>query len=362
MPEAQAAVARPARSIGFRLSASFAAVVALMALGSAVSLWQLQIVRRQAQRLYQVDAKALAVLRVHTDVLTFRANLEGLVERREVERFAAEAAAHRAVFDGDVDRAIAALQATPGADQPSILRLLETIRINLPVHAADVTELARMGEWQAVRRRLENQVKVMSQVTGSVVEQIERDVAREQAETLQSIQRVQRQAAWTLLLTGLLTVVTAATLGTVATRRITRPLSRLVSAARALAGGDFQHQLPASGDEELRNMATVFNQTAARLRQLYGALQRSAQEWEQTFDSIETPIVLAGEGGRIARLNQAARQLTGRPFSELVGRPLREVDAGEPWASPGGWPSRPRRAALPSIPRCATSGAAVPGT
>jgi PAS domain S-box-containing protein len=322
----------PRSTIGFRLSASFATVVVLMAIGSAVSLWQLQIVRRQAQRLYRVDAKALAVLRVHTDVLTFRANLESLVDTRQVDRFAAEAAAHRAVFDGDVDRAIEALRATPGVDQPSILRLLETIRLNLPVHAADVTELARMGEWQAVRRRLENQVKVMSQVTGSVVEQIERDVAREQAETLQSIQRVQRQAAWTLLLTGLLTLVTAAALGTVATRRITRPLARLMGGARALAGGDFAHQVPDSGDEELQNLATVFNQTAAQLRKLYGALQRSAQEWEQTFDSIETPILLAGDEGRIARLNRAARDLAGRPYVDLIGRPLAEVEAGQPWS------------------------------
>jgi PAS domain S-box-containing protein len=450
-------------TIGFRLTASFATVLLLMAVGSAVALWQFQIVRRQAERLSQVDLKAVAVLRVHTDVLTFRANLESLVDNGQVDRFAAEAASHRAVFTGDVDRAIEALRATPGTDQLTIVRTLETIRVNLPTQADDVTELARVGEWQAVRRRLENQIKTLSQVTGSMVEQIEGEVAREQAETLLGIQRVQRRAVWTLLLTGLLTLLTAAALATLATRRITRPLARLVKGAQALARGDFEHQVGVSGDDEVQNMATVFNQTAEKLRELYGALRRSeeyfrslienasdlitvlgpdgrilyvspscqrvmghaledvigqdvfsfievsehaenlrgalvrpeaptvgsrpialtfrhpdgsrrvleavvsslpesgallvvnwrditdrkqaekrevelrkalqtaAREWEQTFDSIETPILMVRGGARIVRLNRAARDLTGRPFDQLIGCPLAEVDPGQPW-------------------------------
>ncbi|HEX6739303.1 MAG TPA: ATP-binding protein [Vicinamibacteria bacterium] len=448
------------RTIGFRLAASFAAMVVLMMLGSAVAVWQFQIVRRQAQRLYLVDSKAVSVLRVHTDVLTFRANLEGLVETRDLERFAAEAAIHRAVFAADVDRALEALRATPGPEQQTMLRTLETIRLNLPVHADDVTDLARLGEWQAVRRRLENQVKSLGQSTGAMVEQIEREVAREQAATLEGIERVQRQAAWTLSLTGLLTLLLAGWLGLVATRRITRPLGRLRVGAQALARGEFDHQVEVGGDDELKDMADVFNRAAGQLRELYRALTRSeehfrslienasdlivvlspegqvryvspssrrvvgrdlrelvggdvfsfvepgegaeelrsalarpsaaagrtlalvfrhadgsrrvleavlstlpssadvvvncrdvtdrtqaeqreaelrtalltaAREWEQTFDAIETPMLMVREAGRIARLNRAARELAQRPYDELVGRALTEMEAAEPW-------------------------------
>ena len=64
--------------LGSRLTLSFAAVVLLMVVGSAVAFWQLEVTRRQAERLYSVDRKAQAVSRVHRDILSFR---ESMAER-----------------------------------------------------------------------------------------------------------------------------------------------------------------------------------------------------------------------------------------------------------------------------------------
>jgi PAS domain S-box-containing protein len=60
--------------------------------------------------------------------------------------------------------------------------------------------------------------------------------------------------------------------------------------------------------------------------------EAAATEWETTFDSMETPILIVGAEGRIARLNRAARRLSGvRSCDAIVGRALASVATGEPW-------------------------------
>jgi signal transduction histidine kinase len=68
------------------------------------------------------------------------------------------------------------------------------------------------------------------------------------------------------------------------------------------------------------------------LRDLLGA---AASEWRATFDAIEMPIFIIGAGGRIERLNRAARALAGRPFGELLGHRLAEVGEGGLWQEGG---------------------------
>jgi PAS domain S-box-containing protein len=61
------------------------------------------------------------------------------------------------------------------------------------------------------------------------------------------------------------------------------------------------------------------------------ALERASREWRSTFDAIEWPIVVAGAGGLVVRLNRSAQQLGGMEFQEMVGRPLESIAPWEPW-------------------------------
>ncbi len=67
----------------------------------------------------------------------------------------------------------------------------------------------------------------------------------------------------------------AATLGLAITRSITQPLARLVEGSKALARGEFQHQVSVTGKDELAHLGQVFNDTARRLQDLYATLQQS---------------------------------------------------------------------------------------
>lgn len=66
---------------------------------------------------------------------------------------------------------------------------------------------------------------------------------------------------------------------------------------------------------------------------LLAAVEEAASDWRRTFDAVEMPIIIAGPGATIARINRAARMLAGREYGELIGKPFAAAGDGEPWAS-----------------------------
>src|SRR5262249_50009192 len=142
-----------------------------------------------------------------------------------------------------------------------------------------------------------------------LVKEIDAEVAVERTQALEEIGRAQRRATLTLLGTALVTLLAATGLGLVVTQSIARPLRRLDVGVRALARGDFQHQVAVIGQDEMASLATMFNDMASRLRRLYAALRDAAEDWERTFDAMEVPILMLDREGRVALLNRAAREL-----------------------------------------------------
>jgi len=63
---------------------------------------------------------------------------------------------------------------------------------------------------------------------------------------------------------------------------------------------------------------------------LRAAIEESAAEWRQTFDSVRTPIIITDEKGVVRRLNDAAAELAERVRSEIAGTPLSALGDG-PW-------------------------------
>ena len=63
---------------------------------------------------------------------------------------------------------------------------------------------------------------------------------------------------------------------------------------------------------------------------LQAAIEESAAEWRQTFDSVRTPIVITDEKGVVRRLNDAAAELAERVMKEIPGTPLSALGDG-PW-------------------------------
>ena len=131
------------------------------------------------------------------------------------------------------------------------------------------------------------------------------------------------------LIAGLILVMVGA--ATAYGRRLNRQATR-----DALERATYVEGLQAA-EESLRKAHThlekrVEDRTRA-LRESEAALRRSAEEWQRTFEAIDSPVMILGPDGRVRRLNRAAAERAGRPRPPSRGWRWRSMGPGEPWSS-----------------------------
>src|SRR6202140_2722287 len=308
-------------NIGPRLILGFVFIILSMLAADAVILWQFHMIRIQAGRLNDVDQKLVAVLRVHTGLLAFHDQLEGLADAEDADRLLIEAGPLRTAVLEDIRRATSALSLAPFDPRrdPTILPTLHVIQSALPSELEAITTLATSGDWRAVHLRLAKEVTPLESLTSALVENVDHEVGEEQAQTVLNIKRVQRLVFLVVPLTAALTLLIAATLGVAITRSITRPLARLVEGSKALARGQFQHQVSIIGEDELAHLGQVFNDTAHRLRDLYTTLQRSEDRLRLVIDTIPAYAWSARPDGSVDFINQRFLEFTGRSMKDMLG-------------------------------------------
>ena len=255
-------------NIGPRLISVFVLIILLMLAGDAIVLWQFHVVRLQAERLNGLDQELAAVLRVHARLLAFHDRLEEIANYEDSQHLIDEAGSLNNAVLEDTERAKIILSKLPSSVEPdpTILPTLEVIQRALQTQIEAITNLATLREWGAVRLRLANQVRPLEFLASSLVEKVDREVSEEQAQAAHNIRRVQRRVFLMVPLTVIFTLLIAGSLGLMITRSITKPLARLVEGSRKLAQGDFQHQVPVEGQDELADLSQVFNDTAQQLQ------------------------------------------------------------------------------------------------
>ena len=308
-------------NIGPRLILGFVFIILSMLAADAVVLWQFHLVRTQAERLNDIDQKLVAVLRVHSSLLAFHDRLDALADSEDAGGLVTEAGPLRTAVLEDIRRATSALSLLPLDLQrdPTILPTLHVIQSALPSQLEAVTTLAASGDWRAVHLRLENQVRPLESLTSGLVEKVDHEAGEQQAQTVLNIRRVQRRVFLIVPLTAVFTLLIAGTLGLAITRSITRPLVRLVEGSKALARGEFQHQVSVTGKDELAHLGQVFNDTARRLRDLYATLQSSEDRLRRVIDTMPAYVWSTLPDGSVDFLNQRLLEFTGRSPEDLVG-------------------------------------------
>src|SRR6266404_5708865 len=308
-------------NIGPRLILGFVSIILSMLAADAVILWQFHLVRTQAERLNGIDQKLVAVLRVHTSLLAFHDRLEELADSQDAGRLVTEGGPLRTAVLEDTRRAMSALSQMPFALQrdPTILPTLHAVQSALPSQLEAISALATSGDWRAVRPRLANQVTPLESLTSALVENVDHEVGEEQAQTVLNLRRVQRLVFLMVPLTALVTLLIAATLGLAITRSITQPLAQLVEGSKALARGEFQHQVSVSGNDELAHLGQVFNNTASRLRELYATLQSSEDRLRLVIDTIPAHVWSTRPDGSVDFVNQRFLEFTGRSMEDILG-------------------------------------------
>jgi C4-dicarboxylate-specific signal transduction histidine kinase len=264
-------------NIGPRLVLCFALIIVSMLAGDLAILWQFHIVQSQAERLNAYDEELASVLRVHSDMLKSRDELESLAAAKNADRMNAGAQRMNEAFAEDTRRAQGALLAVHSDDAfgSTILPTLTVVQSTLQSLTGSMIGLAEADDWNAAQSRLANEIRPLELSTATLVERVDREVKEEQARGALRIKRVQQRVFLLLPISALSTLLVAGILGTAITRSITRPLEILVEGSQRMAQGDFEHPVAIRGNDELARLGKVFNQTARQLKELYESLQSS---------------------------------------------------------------------------------------
>jgi PAS domain S-box-containing protein len=110
--------------------------------------------------------------------------------------------------------------------------------------------------------------------------------------------------------------------------------------ARLILSGEVRHfyfngrRMDVGGEQFL--VGTGFDVTERRRaeaeqKRLQSAVERSAAEWKETFDTVTTPILIMERSGAVVRVNRAALDLSGLSEEKIAGRPIDAIGDGEPW-------------------------------
>lgn len=263
-------------NIGSRLTLCFVFIILAMLLGNAVMLWQFFRARSQAERLSGVDQELIAVLQTHVNLMSFYESLDLLAQSENADLLVEDAEDLRKALLENRRRSGISLSRLPPEVQldPTLPPALEAIQEVLPAQLEAIIDLAKANEWEAVRRRLANQIRPLESTSSALAENIARQVGEQRTQAVLNITQAQRRILLIVPITTGLTLLFAAFLGWAITRSITQPLGRLMEGSEALGGGDFSHRVPAAGRDEIARLGSVFNGMIVRLQELYRELQR----------------------------------------------------------------------------------------
>ena len=123
-----------------------------------------------------------------------------------------------------------------------------------------------------------------------------------------------------VVLGGVLAALLATLVGWGVARMIARPLRRMQRAAERLVEEetDAEQETPVA---EIQDLARAIRRAAGELRDRQSRQLRDRSELAALVEAVSEGIIQVAPDGRIARLNQAARELLGLP-SDAVGRPV----------------------------------------
>src|SRR5260370_943737 len=319
-------------SIHRRLTVCFVFLIVLMLVGEGALLRQLHLIRAQADRLDGLIEELIEVQSVHTSLQSFYDRLGVSAQSEDSVRLLREWDTLRTGLLDDAQRTQAGFRDLPSEAKvdPTVLTTLESIERTLPSHLDAIRVLAASGDWEAVHLRLERQLRPLEFLSSELVKDVHREAGEQRTQAVLDIARTEHRMFLVVPITGFVTLLIAAGLGVAITRSITEPLGLLMEGFKALARGEFQHQVCVIGEGELAHLGRVFNETTGKLRDLHETLRNREEVLRQSeyrlrtiIDAIPVMAWVAGPDGELQIHNQGWLAYTGLPREQLLGHAWR---------------------------------------
>ena len=194
----------------------------MMIVCDGVLLWQLREVRSQVDLLKGVDGELIEVLRVHGELFSFYERLGVAARSEDQGQLVAVSEALRSDVLAEAQRTESVFRHLPPAVKvdATVLPTLESIENTLPSHLDAIRALAAAGEWAAVRDRTDKQVQRLEFLSAQLVKDVARDVEEQRTQAALNIAHVEHRIVFTAIVTGFVTLFTAAFFGWATALRI----------------------------------------------------------------------------------------------------------------------------------------------
>src|SRR3984885_4103337 len=209
-------------NIGRHLALCFALLIGIMVACDGVLLWQLREVRSQVELLKGVDGKLIEALRAHGDRFSFYERLSHAARSENLDQLITVSEALRTGILDQTKRTEAVFSHLPSAvkGDETVLPTIETIENTLLSHLDAIRALAASGEWADVRSRTDDQVQRLEFLSSQLVEDVARDVEEQRTQAALHIEIVERRIILAVIVTGFVTLFTAAFFGWATALRI----------------------------------------------------------------------------------------------------------------------------------------------
>ncbi|MEO5378643.1 MAG: diguanylate cyclase [Magnetococcus sp. DMHC-6] len=100
-------------------------------------------------------------------------------------------------------------------------------------------------------------------------------------------------------------------------RSVVLKISHIIEAMMRISKGDLQHQIPVSGQDELSDMARIFNQMAEQVQRSHTGLQQEENKLRTILLSALEGIVVTDPNQRVVLVNPSASRLLGKTEEQI---------------------------------------------
>ena len=205
-----------------RLTLAFILLIALIAVGNGLVIWQFQAARLQTNRLTSAQQQLSAAFQLQVNLLSFHQTLRDLSASTDARRLSAETAALRTTLSDQGLRLRTALGSLPANTpvDPALLPLMESIQATLPAQLEAINALTLSEDWTTIRRRLRDELPPLELQTSELVVRIDQRARDELAQAQARMKRVQTTVLVVVPATAIGSFIVAAILGWSVVRRI----------------------------------------------------------------------------------------------------------------------------------------------
>jgi len=133
----------------------------------------------------------------------------------------------------------------------------------------------------------------------------------------------------TLLLITLVIIFAATWFGLYLAKGITVPIQQLAEGTHAVAQGNWDYQIEASGDDEIGTLVDSFNGMTRDLKQMTFEIERRGRYMETLLANVNAAVIAVDAGGQITAWNKAAEKMFGINGAEALGHSQERIFAAE---------------------------------